>query len=424
MQNQEKFNWVLQRSDTSFSSKFEQLPNGFPILLDYDSGVICEPVLLWLHESYCLPAPENWFNTVWAYASDAKDWFVFLEEIERPWVEATVADLNMYRSAMRKIKSPTTGKKYATETINRRTAAILQFYKWLRTQHHFKFRRIKPHYLLHDSCAKPNGLEPDADEDKHISVLLPVQARKLLETLGPRPSTISDKFFRVEPGGRRSFADVDVRETSRDRLSADIALRTGLRIFEIHGLTVNHFKRFLNVDVVDTKLYAIGKIKRKGGRWRNVEFFGTTIKEILVYIKCERAYLVKRFNNKSDKLLLNPVGSVNYSGKPTSKRTIQRRFHDACLKAGLRKSEFSPESHIHGANSSEAPLFVFHDLRHTYAIYTYYQRKKTDVAPWMYLQKQLDHGHVQTTIDTYLDASTLFEHIVTDRYMEDLANAT
>lgn len=424
-ENEYEFDWVLVQSTTDFSDKFKELPNGFPILLDFHSGLVCEPVLLWLHESYFRKQErKKWFNTCWGYANDAKDWFIFLEKIERPWNLATLGDLDSYSETMRKVKSPITGRKYATSTINRRRASIAQFYAWCRSQHQFGLVASGEKDLLNPNV-KPNAnYRKQRDEKEHVSVLLIHQTRALLKELGPKPSEIVDLFLTTNKGVR-SFTLSVVAQTSRDRLAADIALHTGLRVFEIAGLTLKHFRRFQGHEISDTVEYAVGPIWRKGGRNRNVWFFGVTIKEILQYIEGERMYLVNRFGAQSDSLLLNPMGAGKYSGKATSKRTIERHFHDACLRAGLRKSLFLPSSVKTGElHAYEAPLFVFHDLRHTYTVYTYYSRRNTDENPFMYLQKQLDHNKMATTINIYMHVMQEFEQNVTDRYMEDMARAT
>ena len=386
-----EFDWVLVQSTTDFSNKFKELPSGFPILLDFDSGLICEPVLLWLHEAYFKKQQKKkWFNTCWSYANDAKDWFVFLEKIERPWNLATAGDLDSYCETMRKVYSPLTGKKYASSTINRRRASICQFYIWCRIQHQFGFVAAGKKDLLNPSVKINANYRKQRDDKEHVSVLLIHQTRALLKELGLKPSVIVDLFSTSNNEGIRSYTSSAVAQTSRDRLATDIALHTGLRVFEIAGLKVKHFRRFIGHEISDAVEYTVGPIWRKGGRNRNVFFFGVTIKEILLYIDGERTYLVNRFGTQSDSLLLNPSGSGKYSGQATSKRTIERQFHDACLRAGLRKSLFLPHN-INGgdAHAHESPLFVFHDLRHTYTVYTYYSRRKNDKNPFMYLQKQL-----------------------------------
>ena len=71
--------------------------------------------------------------------------------------------------------------------------------------------------------------------------------------------------------------------------------------------------------------------------------------------------------------------------------------------------------------SKLCPLFVVHDLRHTYAVWTYYILKENGEAePWLYIQAQLGHEDLSTTQDTYLKATGDFEASVSDLYMENI----
>ena len=396
------------------------LPHGFPILVDEESDLICEPVLLWLYESYYERRQENSKETVWAYANDLKDWFVFLEEIELSWTDATNEDLRKYCGVMRNLSSPTTGLNYATTTINRRRVGIIEFYRWSGMQAHFQIEERQPVHLLHPHCNFLAKLEKTEDDKDHISVLMPHQARELMRQLGPKPSAIKDKFVTKVQQNTCEWTDFLVEETSRDRLHCETALLTGMRISSVSSLKLSHFQRFIGVEISDTTYYSIGGIRRKGGGTWPVYFPGILLKEILLYIEYERAYLFARYGTKSKSLFLNPGKiTTRYRGSPTSARTIERAFHNACLRANLRKATVGHKSQSpHG--STEEPLFVYHDLRHTYAVWTYYVRKKTDAAPWMYIQQQLGHKHLSTTTNIYLKVVKEFEHLVSDKYIQEL----
>lgn len=416
------FDWVVQKSDTSHSSNFKLLPNGFPILLDWETGLICEPVLLWLYESYYKKNRRNWRNTVWSYARDARDWFVYLERAKKTWADATDADLDKYTGVMELVDSPTTEERYKTRTINRRRIGIIQFYRWIRRERYFQFAELSPNNLLHPDCFPANKIPNLPEEKNHVSVMLPHQIRELFKQLGERPSAISNQFLRRKNSVAKEGGGRGIQVTSRDRLHSEIAYWTGMRIFEVTGLKLSHFERFRGIEINDTQLYVVGPIWRKGGRFANVDFPGILIKEILIYIDAERAYICKVFGARSNFLFLNPGFAGRYRGEPTSTRTIERRFHDACIRARLCRNMIKPSS-TPKVEYDERLLFVYHDLRHTYAVMTYFSRRKKNESTWLYLQKQLDHKSEKTTINIYLDALSWYEQIVSDEYMKDLNRA-
>ena len=426
-----KFNWILRRSNTDFSDRFKCLPNNFPILLDEESGIICEPVFLWLYE-YNLDSPTTDIsNTLWAYANDAKQWFMFLEAAKRSWIAATKADLNKYCEVMRGVKSPETGEAYTTSTINRRRISIIQFYKWARTQLGVTVKGLIVNNLLHLGCRVKSKFEKKPTDQHLISVMLPHEARTLRLQLGKPPSELKEMFVELTQSGQMAFTKLDIRFSSRDRLHVEIALLTGLRIQEVTRLKVSQFARFHGRELSNTQMYGVERVLRKGGGRVTVDFPGMLLLQILDYINFERNYLKVRFGSPSNLLFLNPSNAGKYSGMPTSARTIERAFHAACLAAKLLKSTLRIISADDEASKKvkpvqtvyvmvDAPTFVYHDLRHTFAVWTYYTKRKSEENPWLSVQKSLGHKHLSTTINCYLRFTGWFENEVTDRYMEDL----
>ena len=109
------------------------LPPGFPVLVDDETGVVCEPALLFLYEQYVRKRLGKFKkNTVGSYAYDLKDWMIFLEEFEISWTTATATDLEKFCSAMLATISPETGSCYSSRTIIRRKSTIQLFYRWAR----------------------------------------------------------------------------------------------------------------------------------------------------------------------------------------------------------------------------------------------------------------------------------------------------
>lgn len=417
------FDWVVRKSSTSFSAKFLMLPENFPILLDDKTGFVCEPVFLWLYESYVeLKSVNNWYGVTYAYSDDLKEWFRFLEEIELPWTQANSADLESFCSAMLAVPSPYTGEKYKTTTINRRRTAISEFYKWIRVQEPYRSEKFSTSSLLNPLCKTSKIYAGEVDEKNHVSVILPHQLKNLMSSLGRGPLEL-EKLFRDY---FNSSSTLKVMESSSIRLFVEIALYTGLRLFEINSLSVRHFDSYEDSNLQDTKLYPVSGIRRKGGARRSVDFPGVLIKKIIIYIRSERSYILDKTKSSLSFLFLHPLSAGSrWAGKRISNRKVEREFHDACLRCGLSKSvrvfyKDDARDKEFSVRKSIVPMFVFHDLRHSYAVWTYYSRKKTEVSPWLYIQKQLGHKNLSTTIDIYLDALRFFESVVTDQYMEYL----
>ena len=215
--------------------------------------------------------------------------------------------------------------------------------------------------------------------------------------------------------------------SSRDRLAAEIELGAGLRISETLGLKVKQFTRnFGDEKLTDTSSHQIS-VNGKGSHTRKVKFSGYLIRNILDYISGERAEIISKFGVKNcDTLLINPMPDKRNSNISPSVRTLERNFSAACIRARCAFDEAATEfrRNLDGTLSEHefkrrVPAFVFHDLRHTFAVWTYYARKRAgDHEPWMYIQQQLGHANVKTTIDTYLKWAQEFEAEISDSYME------
>ncbi|SEA87197.1 integrase/recombinase XerC [Variovorax sp. YR216] len=350
----------------------------------------------------------------------------FLEEFHIPWHRALKHHLDTFCSTMRATPAPSTGEPYSTNTINRRRIAIILFYEWARVEFGSFGGGVRRDCLMHKECHPKRKLEKLSTEKSHVSVIFPHQARPLVKALGKRPSELAALYSSVPAFERK--APIVHLESSRDRLAVEIALKTGLRLFEVTGLTLSNFNPFKKQTILQTELYQVGNILRKGGRKRSVDFPGALITEILTYIDGERSCICRWTGSKTDRLILNPMRSGFARGKPVSRRTIERRFSSACMESGLTKIiqrvRIEESGGVSTPDDVKVPLFVFHDLRHTYTVWTYFARRKSDKAPWVYLQKQLDHAHLSTTTNIYLDSLPQFEQIASDKYMATLHGKT
>lgn len=416
--------WVVSRSPGG-----GQLPADFPIIVDEKTRIVCEPAFLFLYERYVkgkVDKPVE--NTLGAYADDLKEWFRYCEEFSFSWTEATADDVKSFIRIMRATYAPQTGRLYATSTINRRKSTIFQFYTWARNQ------RIYREELQTGSLLDPNfgfeetvspirsSLPPRADEDNDVSALQTQEVYELFQTLGPLPSEL---MKRTHGSGLTSQSancnEAELPLSSRDRLAGEIALGSGLRISEVRNLPLSKFTQ-QKENLPDTACIRINIIG-KGNKKRRVDFSGLLIKEIQNYIKNERRIILENCNPLTNptKLLINPISAKKAAGKSVTARTLERAFSSACIKVGLVKLQAVNDFDIDGKVTSQSvvqvPRYVFHSLRHTYAIWTYYARKLKDDEPWLYIQARLGHSSLKTTIDKYLKTATDFEAHVSDNFM-------
>jgi site-specific recombinase XerD len=420
---------------------------GFPLLVDDETGEVNEPVLLFLWSEHVAANGSFCDNTVWSYGEDLKDWFRFLDTINVKWTNARLTHIDSYSAVMERTKSPHTGKVYASATINRRLATVNSFYAWARADGFVaSIPLVQPDSLKKDLSGKAppapkkamndfvlgpafSALEDkgfsrhalkrktvdvkasDEDDDSGVvKVLLPKQSADLFAALGPKPSQNVGQL-QTQPD-EALYATVS-KVSSRDRLASEISYHTGVRIDENKRLKVGQFTK-LNIEGLDAgadvKIIVVGK----GSKKRTIDFPVFLIAEIQLYIRTERrlAAATKGPLRNTQQLLVNgfPTGK-RHAGNPTSVRTIQRCFASACLRAGLTMSQVeTPEKLI--------PAFWFHCLRHTYAVVTYYTRKRIDAEPWKYIQEQLGHRYVTTTQSKYLAATATYEAGVSNRYMK------
>ena len=405
------------------------VPSGFPLVIDLVSGAISELALLFLYERYVkLKIDKEVQNTLNSYAHDLKEWFQHLDKFELGWGEVIAEDIVGHAKVMRATVSPATGCIYATRTIKRRLSTVVSLYRWALKSRYKSMVSEAARESLEEVFSDPSSLyvQIQADEQQHVSLILPEQAKAILASLGKSASEMAALLPRKPWEQTTSATQLAIIGSSRNRLAAEISLKAGLRISEVCALKVSQFQDFVGrEDLAETEVVKI-KIKGKGGKTREADFSGDLIRQICEYINGERSCLQKILGMSTQKtLLLNPISSGKYAGSRTTPRTLQRAFAKACLAVGasnlVRVSTFNDSGKIAGSAPKLIPKFVFHDLRHTYAIWTYYARKKSgDSEPWLYIQRQLGHAHLDTTIRIYLAGTLEFEAHVSDVIMKKL----
>lgn len=397
------------------------LPLAFPVICEVRSKTICHPALLFIYSQHVkarvgVPA----MTTIDAYTSDLKDWFTYLEYFGIAWLDAVQQDVVAYATFMQLHVSPSTGQRYRLPTPKRRVSTVERFYKWCRTNlTSLKSSVAGALVATNQDRVKAKSAESDR---KAIRVMTRSDAHHLLHVVGPRPSQIASH----NEGGNPQIAF---------RLAFELGLNLGLRIAEVVGLTLTDISQALgsSLDVTDPDIVRriISQIldaqqfklpvRGKGCNNRKVGLPGHLMKEILIYISTVRTPTTP--NSKgAQRLILHDGGRRR--GHAVSVRTLQRVIQNCCLQANLTRIEFRHKFDELGMvvpnvkNPLSVSAYSFHDLRHTFAVWTYYARKSEgESEPWLYIQKELGHADLATTLKTYLKCAQDFEANVSDSFI-------
>lgn len=225
-----------------------------------------------------------------------------------------------------------------------------------------------------------------------------------------RPFTIQELRDFCDEMGPRASERGESTLPARNRLIADIAWTTGLRLHEIAKLTTYQFLSITPAPAafagVEHQLIIVGKGKKP----RSIAIPNWVVLDALAYIDGERAHAAKKSRTRKEpaQLILSGLSS-SQPGSPLGQRRFQQIVEAACVRAGLThlQEHIDPETgEISAIRKSKHNV---HDLRHTYAVLTYWVEKEHgNPEPWKKIQAQLGHEHLQTTIDTYLHFVEIF----------------
>ncbi|MDM4765990.1 tyrosine-type recombinase/integrase [Pelomonas sp. SE-A7] len=399
------------------------IPEDFPIIYDRLSGKVFQPALLFLADCYLSKGGRYVVNTVGSYCDDILDYVRFCREVNLDWLAATWENLDDYVGIMEGNVSPVRREPYREGTVTRRLVPILGLYKWASRNLSLEMEVLSPGSLFLPRViekvysenqkrrreSKPVEVRGDAAENVRIPRVL---QRAEMDSLYARLGTDSEVF------------DCDKRtETSVFRLATYISHQSGLRLFEVVGLKVAQFQKFIGTTIHPLEMYPM-HVKRKGGRTKLLHFHGVLVSKILAYVQKERESVMNgQFEHGY--LLVNQSGATS-AGRPVSRRNIQRRFTKACMDAGLvitvRKTHPTNGDWTNcRVEITEMARFSFHDLRHTFAVWAYYAMRSAGIEePWKGIADQLGHEDVLTTIKTYLQCCRTFESYVSDKFVSSL----
>lgn len=428
--------WIIKYTQEDVGNV---LPPKFPYIIDDLTGDIAQVALLFTEDKYLTRNKAYNANTVSAYTHDLLDWMRFCAQFGIPWNKANYVDLGHYVDSM-ELVSPHHNESYAETTITRRLVPILQMYNWA-LENHPDFAAEVPegtlfepknvaHFLddrRREKRQKIKVADEPAEHQKLPNVLQPQELNAVLRLIGPSPELFDvNEISSLATGSKKSNSEKSQESisTSIAHLGMDIASQAGLRVSEVVGLKVKYFAKYANTKIEPNRFYKIGPFRRKGGKSKTVEFHGVLLQKVLLYIKGERAIAVRLNQTRHGILLVHKEG--RFKGLPISKSTLQRRFTQACIKAGLVRQvdKIKPIGGLWDSVDRSVEVrsaFTFHDLRHTYAVWMYYALKaNNDAEPWKYIQEQLGHENLLTTMEIYLKVTQDFEAHVTDKFVETL----
>ena len=313
--------------------------------------------------------------------------------------------------------SPRTFEEYKTETIRGRRTSVRRFYGWA--------RKIGWYAGGLEEASEVREVYLPADRDALVHLHLG-QRQISIDPGAPRSSARPGEKVRPLIGGNgnnASFPHVakhlgplpserraDDPTPSRDRLAAELSVSTGLRVDEVAKLTIFQILG-LPVDGDPERFTTMHVRKTKRLVERDVNVPNYLIPDLDAYIDGERneclavarRYWLKRKSDEPKALFVNGVDARQSAGKPVSADTLSGAFRRAVIKAGLTEWVAKTDPGTGEVREVLVPRHRYHDLRHTYALWTYHALVEQGTSePWKIIQSLLGHAHLSTTLDTYL----------------------
>lgn len=319
---------------------------------------------------------------------------------------ASADDLIAYKRSMANAISALHGDRLSPGTIGQRVLAVVSFYR---------LGTIRGWYTL---ALSRSGNDPSADSHGVSRSTGSLQIDARLAKLAPKSGRTSTDIRPLSPAELRSVLgelapSIELGSKSesaiRDRLIAEWLAFVGLRLGEVlnplgeMGLTtyqILHLVPDLNYPFD----HSIVRLMGKGQKWRNVAVPNWLVAKTIDYIHGERAEAIKGVRRPTSKLFVAGRNSLSKDrGRAITGRAFEKAFSAAALRAGLYRLK---ETLAHDSNRErlrKKATHCPHDLRHTYAIATYFaERSLGNAEPWKPIQAQLGHRHLATTVDTYL----------------------
>lgn len=421
-------------------------PTGLQMLFTNDWHPIMPANLFSMQRIYKPMKSARWQNTQKAIAHDLAQWWRFVLVNNLEWDAISAEDVSEYGYLMAESVSPFTHRQYSTSTVSRRLASIQNFYSWAWQT---GMLSENPQEGCQDSISRfPIG--PKSALLPHLGTASIVQ-RKRRGPRGrdpednPRPLKVNELRGVLNRLGPRIFSSDgavlpwNVGDPSkRNRLMAEIAYHTGMRVDEIASISTSDvLNQARKLSSTDKWQQFVLTVRTKGRATRKVVVSSVVLRALVTYHDTERyeAILCAKKHNldhlafkEPTQLFVNGVcANFRDVGKPVSAETPSRAFTKAVLAEGLiiRSSGFKldPESGDKLLDSDGRPVtflinlaaHTFHDLRHTFAVMFYKSEVlRGNSEPWEKLRQLLGHSIAETTRKIYLKYIDTEEAAISD----------
>ena len=411
------------------------LPEGFPFLLSEKTGEVEHLPTSYLARC-CLPGGFGEVLivsklTALKVAYDLKDFAEYLHAANIEYSAINLQTLYSYAGTMANRISPYTQETYSHLTIGKRTTLAVSFSTWLG-----KRGIISPQALTEILTMSRRG-EYSEHPVRHRARVRGAIRPTLLPTAYKLhdPHILNDEDARAllralkgssEPGGDNITKNAVL---ARNALMAKLCLCGGLRREEVCKLERSSIASIVITGRDTGRLHAVPLTHTKNNVKRKVLLAGSLIQELQNFCDTHREALCAR-GCKGRCGLGGPIFPAAGADRkkrcaPMSAQNFGLIVRCAAKACGLTAIATKRDSKGNVIRQATVPAMSVHDLRHTYAVWTYLLlRKQGDTNPWLFIQAQLGHRSSETTINTYLRAVRMLENELTDAYASYLEALT
>lgn len=363
---------------------------GAPVFFSLASGSVMAEPSQYLRERFVESGRSSALTTWRGAAYKLAMWWDYLAAAEIEWDLATRQDLVEFRDFFLEKKSSVTGLPYASGTVASYVSLVIDFYDFFHAKGLYSGSICDENILIKNNKNHLNRIITRSQSA--CSDLVPTRNEQII-------------VHPYSPGDFIKFSQsINSNYSNRDRLIFKIILMSGLRVSEVVNLS---FAQFLGDKNEHPYTYQGVWVLGEGKKIRFVMLPNLLINEISEYIFNDRAVAVKSGGVKDISSLF--VTSINSRrpGRSLSIRRIQEIHAENCLKAGLIRNS---KGYGNNGDRKVFPKYRVHDLRHTYAVWSYHILKSMgDPEPWKWIQTQLGHKHMDTTMNIYLKHVSLLD---------------
>jgi integrase len=300
--------------------------------------------------------------------------------------------------------------KYSPRTLGRRMDTLSGFYAHLEKTGQIGCRPKVPTSYHRARDETGNGptetietayLDSAGGGDRAARAIPPEAVQKIMVRLGPLPADLT------------TYSSLRI---PRDRLMFEFCLQAGLRRAEVTLLRTNHIFAASSAVTAPLNKYPL-QVLGKGMRWRTIEVPGWLLVATADYISTERSWILMTKRERGPfedhgHVFVQAQRNPKHLGGPIQPKHLDTIFSRAAIAAG-----YPYDAHLHVRRPARRAAYTVHGLRHTYAVQTYLIRKRTgDAEPWVYIQCQLGHRSLSTTLRIYLNLVHHYEVSAAELY--------